>query len=176
MSPVVRRGTAPWVWVLIVLAAILLVFVIWFAIAAQSPRETVVVPGGSQETTPPTTTGPAPSQPAPAEQQPGTNVNIYVSKDHKQPNVIVVPKGGQTPQSTNNMQQVNLPGELQYDNAQWKVTRQVVAGDNTNLKDSGDSAGGRTIYVEQNAQKPYDHIYLETESGSGIFLRYNRSS
>jgi hypothetical protein len=51
-----------------------------------------------------------------------------------------------------------------------------VAGDNTNLKDSGDSAGGRTIYVEQNAQKPYDHIYLETESGSGIFLRYNRSS
>jgi hypothetical protein len=189
MSPVVvRRGPSPWVWVLIALAAIILVFVIWFAIAAQNQQETIIVPGGGQETTPPTT-GQAPSQPAPSQQTPsqptppqsappqtGTNVNIYVGKDQNQPNVVVVPKGGQAPSSASGMQQVNLPGEFRYSNTLWKVSRQAVAGDNANLKKTGDSTGGKAIYAEQSAQEPYDHVYLETRPGSGIFLRYDKSS
>ena len=43
-----NRRVPPWVWILVVLLAMILIFVVWWAVAAQSPERTIVAPGQDQ--------------------------------------------------------------------------------------------------------------------------------
>lgn len=173
-----RHGFAPWVWILIVLAAIILIFVIWWAVAAQSPNQTVVVPGEQQQpsTTPPTIIPPSqPSQPSngkPVVVQPQQPVNIYIGKEQPKPNVVIVPRGKEIPQATDNMKQVNLPGSFKYTGSTWNASTEAVSGDSTTMTDVGVQVQGHEIYVPAGDTKPYTELYIETSSGSNIYLKY----
>ncbi len=170
------RRTTPWLWVAIGLAAVLLVFVVWWVVEAQSPKQTTVVPGTEQPTTPPMME----PVPAPQSQPPSTtaqpNVNIYIEKQPSGPNVIVVPQGAQPPASTKGLSKVNLPAQFQYQSKTWNPTKQAITGNNLGIKDTGDAVRGNEIYVDQDSQSPYDHVYMETATGSGVYLKYEPSS
>ena len=40
------------------------------------------------------------------------------------------------------------------------------------LKDTGSSVDGNIVYAERDDQPPYDELYLETEPGSSIYIKY----
>ena len=170
-----RPGIAPWVWVLIVLAAIILIFVIWWAVAAQGPEQVVVVPGGEEEQP----VQPPPQQPSAQqpEEQPQViererPVNIYIEREGREPNVVVVPRDEQQPRAEERMRQVDLPGEFRYQGRTWEPSDQAVSGDEVSLRDTGASVDGNVVYARQDAERPYDELYLETEPGSGIYIKY----
>ena len=172
-----ERRVPPWVWVLIVLLALILVFVVWWVVAAQNPGTVVVVPGPSQPTTPPQT---QPSQPTggtqptqPVVVQPRSPVNIYINNKQPSPEVYVVPKGQQLPSGAQNAQQVTLPGAFNYQGRTWSASDQAVTSDTMKLKEIGVSVNGKPLYAAQDAKPPYDALYLETSSGSGVFLKYD---
>ncbi|HUV04594.1 MAG TPA: hypothetical protein VMX94_05755 [Armatimonadota bacterium] len=172
--PHVRRGPPPWVWVLIVLAALILVFVVWWTIAAQGPRQTVVVvPEEERPAVPPVQRPPAerpPEQPVVVEREPP--VNIYIGREQPRPSVIVVPKGEQPPEAMERLRQVNLPGRFRYQGKTWEPADQAVSSEDADLKDTGASVDGNIVYAERDDQPPYDELYLETEPGSGIYIKY----
>lgn len=166
-----RRRTPPWVWVLVTLGAVILVFVIWWAVAASGPRETVVVtPEERQPSVEPT-----PQQPPPSEQpvvvEPSQPVNIFIERNRPTA-VIIVPRGQEPPEARENLEEVALPGEFRYRNRIWQATTEVVMGDQANLRDIGATVDGNPIYADQDARPPYDVLHLETEKGSGIFIKY----
>jgi len=177
-----RPGFAPWVWVLIVLAAIVLIFVIWWAVGAQSPNQTVIVPGEQQQptTVPPSSTQPAqPTQPVQTPQssqpvvvQPQRPVNIYVGKEQPNPNVVIVPRGEKIPQATDNMKQVNLPSSFKYTGTTWTAATDAVSGDYTTMTDIGAQVQGHEIYAPAGDTKPYTELYIETSPGSNVYLKY----
>jgi hypothetical protein len=160
-APEDNRGVAPWIWVLIVLLAILLVFVIWWAVAAQSQR-TVTVPGPAQPTTPA-------QQPAPPQvvERP---VTIYVEGGQTPSTVYIVPKGQQPPPQAT--EQVSLPGEFGYAGNNWEPSGQAVTSDSVKLMDTGLQVDGNTIYADEGAQPPYSTLYLQTQPGSGVYIKY----
>ena len=172
-----ERRVAPWVWVLIVLLALILVFVVWWVVAAQNPGTVVIVPGPSQPTISPQ---PQPSQPTdetqptqPVVVQPQPPVNIYINTDQPSPQVFVVPRGQQRPNGAQNAQQVTLPGAFNYQERTWSASDQAVTSDTMKLKEIGVSVNGKPLYAAQDAKPPYDALYLETSSGSGVFLKYD---
>lgn len=178
-SPYYRRGLAPWVWVLIVLGALLLVFIVWWAVAAQNQEQTVVVPNQPPTvapptvTTPPTNTQPQTTTPAkPTVVERSQPVNIYVERNQTAPKVIVVPTDKQPPEATNRLTKIDLPGKFKYQDQTWEPSDQAISGSDVNLKDSGASINGNVIYVMKDAQEPYNEVYLETNPGSGIYVKY----
>lgn len=166
-----RRHIPPWVWVLVALGAVILVFLVWFAVAASGPRETVVVtPEEKQpsvERTPP--------QPPPSEQpvvvEPPQPVTIFIERN-RPTTVIIVPRGQEPPEARENLQEVTLPGEFRYRNRIWRATTEVVMGNEANLRNIGATVDSNPIYADYDAVPPYDVLYLETEKGSGIFITY----
>ena len=172
-----RRTIPPWIWILVVLLALILIFVVWWAVAAQSPERTVVVPG-QQPTTPPVqqpaqqpSAQPTP-QPAAQPQVVQRPVTIYVVPGQTPPTVYVVPEGQQPPQATQRPQQVKLPGEFSYEGKNWEPADQAVTSDSVQLKDTGAQVAGSTVYAESGDQAPYMALYLETAPGSGVYLKY----
>jgi len=171
--PHVRRGAPLWAWVLIVLAALILVFVIWWAIAAQGPEQTVVVlPKEERPTAPPEQPPPAkpPEQPVVVERE--RPVNIYIEREEPRPSVIVVPQGQQPPEARERLRQVDLPSRFRYQGKTWEPADQTVLREDVDLKDTGASVDGNIVYVQRDDEPPYDELYLETEPGSGIYLKY----
>lgn len=170
--PYERRRMAPWVWVLIVLAALILVFVIWWAVAAQGPKETVVIQPEEVEQPP------APPQPVeqPVVVEREQPVNIYIQPQQPRPNVVIVPRGQQPPAAKERLRQVDLPGQFRYQGNMWEPSDQAVLEDDVNLKDTGASVGGNIVYADRDAEAPYDRLYLETEPGSGVYLKYEPMS
>lgn len=166
-----KRGTASWIWVLIVLAALILIFVIWWAVSAQGPERMTAAPGPEerQPAQPPIVQSP---QEQPIIIEPQIPVNIYIEREQPSTNVIVVPKGQQPPQAMERLRQVDLPSMLRYQNKIWKPSNEAVTGGDVNLKDTGASIDGNIVYAEQNAQSPYYNLYLETEPGSGVYIKY----
>ncbi|MHB1001040.1 MAG: hypothetical protein ACYC27_17495, partial [Armatimonadota bacterium] len=157
-----RRGFAPWLWILIVLGALILVLVIWWAVAAQSPEETVVVPDNGQTTIapPPQQTPTTPQQPT----QPVTvtrerPVNIYIEQREAQPRVIVVPKDEQPPEAKDRLRQLDLPGSFRYQDKVWEPSDQAVTGDTAELRDTGANIDGNVIYAQRSDTEPYDDLY-----------------
>ena len=171
-----ERHIAPWIWVMIVLLAIILVFVIWWVVAAQSPRTVVIVPGPSQPTTPPTQQPSPPSgtaqPPQPVVVQPQTPVNIYVQDRQPSPKVIIVPRDQQPPPSAQGATQVTLPGAFKYQGKTWTASDEAITSSTAKLKDIGATVDGNPLYAGQGAEPPHDTLYLETSPGSGIFLKY----
>lgn len=168
-----RRGIAPWIWVLIVLAAIILVFVIWWAVAAQQPEQTIVTQ--PEETAEPQLQQPTETQqPVVVERE--RPVNIYIERERPQPRVIVVPRGETPPQARERLSQVNIPSAFRYQGKVWEPSDEAVSGDNVKLKDTGASIDDNIIYAEQGATSPYNELYLETEPGSGIYVSYTSTS
>lgn len=198
-DPYYRRGLPPWVWVLIVLGAILLVFVVWWTVAAGSRQQIVVVPAGGETTVQPSTqpAQPAPAQPAQPTQptMPTTSVspsrptaqsqkpivivrehpvNVYVQPKSPTPSVIVVPKNEQPPAGVASARPSSLPGAFSYQNKTWQPSNEAVT-DKTTLRNTGAVVNGDAIYVKVDAQPPYDELYVETSPGSGILVRYDPS-
>lgn len=166
-----RHYVAPWVWILIVLLAIILIFVIWWAVAAQSPQRTVVVPGQEQPVTPPVQ---QPAQQPPAQptqaappQVVERPVTIYVERGQAPSTVYIVPKGEQPPQAT---QRLSLPGEFIYEGRNWKPSDTALTSDT--FADTGASVAGNTVYAGPDDQPPYSALYLETQPGSGVYVEY----
>ncbi|HET6457046.1 MAG TPA: hypothetical protein VFI02_21820 [Armatimonadota bacterium] len=164
-APEDNRGVAPWIWVLIVLLAILLVFVVWWAVAAQSQR-TVTVPGPAQPTTPPAQQ-PAQTTPPQVVERP---VTIYIERGQTPSTVYIVPKGQQPPPQAT--EQVSLPGEFSYAGKNWEPAGQAVPSDSVKLVDTGLQVEGNTIYADEGAQPPYRALYLQTQPGSGVYIKY----
>jgi hypothetical protein len=165
-SPQERRGIAPWIWVLIVLGALILVFVIWWAVAAQAPK-TAVVPQEVKEQ------AKQPEQPVVVERQ--QPVNIYIERQQpaqQGPRVIVVPQNQQPPEAIERLRRVDLPSRFRYQGSVWEPSGQAVMGDTTRLRDTGASIDGNIVYVEEGTESPYYQLYLETEPGSGIYIGY----
>lgn len=180
-----RRGPAPWIWILVVLGALVLVLVVWWAVAAQNEPDTIVVPGGSQTTTPPTYQQPTQQpleQAPPQSQQPQSSqpvvvqrerpVNIYIERDTQSPRVVTVPRGQEPPQAEQRVRQLNVPDQFRLEGKLWQPSGEAVTSDTTKLKDSGMSVGGNVIYAQQGATQPFGELYLETEPGSGVFVVY----
>jgi len=166
--PYARRGTPPWAWVLIVLVALILVFVIWWAIAAQGPEQTVVVlPKEERPAAPPEQ---PPEQPVVVERE--RPVNIYIEREQPRPNVIIVPQGEQPPEARERLRQVDLPSRFRFQGKTWEPADQAVSIEDVDLKDTGTSVDGNIIYAERDDQPPYEDLYLETEPGSGICVKY----
>lgn len=169
------RSTAPWVWMVVTLGAIMLILVVWWAVAAQSDRQVVVTP---EERAPqPSVQPPAEQQPYP-EQQPRViererPVNIYIEREERQPSVIIVPRGENPPEARERLRQVDLPATFSYQGRTWEPSNTAVSGDEVDLLDTGASVDGNIVYAQRGDTPPYDHIYLETEPGSGIYIRYD---
>jgi len=172
--PTQRRGIQPWVWVLIVLAAVLLVFVIWWAVAAQGPRETVIIAPEEKEVERPPAEAPAKETPAeqPVVVERERPVNIYIEREQPRPNVIIVPRDAQRPVARERLRQVDLPSRFRYQRSVWEPSDQAVGADSISLKDTGASVDGNIVYAEQDGEPPYSELYLETEPGSGVFIKY----
>ena len=160
------RRIPPWVWILVVLLAVILIFVVWWAVAAESPERTVVVPGPAQPTAPVQ----QPAQQPPAQPQVVERpVTIYVEPGQTPPTVYVVPKGQQPPQAT---QRLSLPGEFSYQGKNWEPSTTAVTSDTVKLTDTGASVVGNTVYAAADDQPPYSALYLETAPGTGVYLKY----
>ena len=168
-----RRRIAPWVWILIVLLAVILIFVVWWAVAAQSPERTVVVPGQEQPAMPPAQQ-PAQQPPAqPAQPQVIERpVTIYVERGERPSTVYVVPRDEQPPQATERLRQIDIPGEFSYQERNWQPSNEAVMSDNLTRKDTGATVAGNKLYALADDQPPYDSLYLETEPGSGVYVKY----
>lgn len=170
-QPEERRRTSPWVWILIVLVAILLLLLIWWAVGAQSPREAVVAPP-KEEVSPPAQM-PA-EQPVVVERE--RPVNIYIEREEPRPTVIVVPRDERPLIARERLRQVNLPSLFRYQGRLWEPSNEAVTSDGVSLKDTGASVDGDVVYTTQAAEPPYDELYLETDPGSGIFIKYKPKS
>ena len=170
-----RTGTAPWVWVLIVLAALILVFMIWWAVAAQAPETTVVVP--EEQPQPPVVQPllpPTQEQPVIIERE--RPVNIYIEREQPNPRVIVIPQSQQPPEAKERLSLVNLPSRFRYQGRAWEPSDEAVSGDTINLRDTGASINGNIVYAEQGTEPQYDALYLETKPGSGVYVKYTKTS
>ena len=163
------QGIAPWVWILIVLAALILVFVIWWAVAAQSPERVASVPPEREEVARPPAVQPA-EQPVVLERE--RPVNIYIEREQPRPSVILVPRDEQPPQARERLRQVDLPDRFRYQNKIWEPSGDTVISDEANLMDTGASVDGNIVYAEQYTAPPYDDLYLETGPGTGIYIQY----
>jgi len=166
-----RPGTAPWVWVLIVLAALVLIFAIWWAVAAQS-RERPMVTAPEEENLEverPAAEAPAEQPSVVARERP---VNIYIQPEEPRVRVIIVPQGERPPEARERLRKLDLPGRFRHQGRMWEPTDEAFIEDAVDLRDSGASVDGNIIYVERDAEMPYEDLYLETEPGSGIYIKY----
>lgn len=167
-----RPGVAPGVWVLILLAAVVLIFAIWWAVAAQNRERPMVTPPEAEEQA---QVEAPPAQP-PAEQPVVVKrerpVNIYVQPEEPRIRVIIVPQGERPPEAKERLRKVDLPGRFRHQGRMWEPTDEAFVEDSVDLKDSGASVDGNIMYVQQDAEPPYDVLYLESEPGSGIYIRY----
>lgn len=160
------RGVPGWVWVLVVLAAIILVFMVWFVVSASTRRPTVVVPPEQQPAVQPS------QQQQPVIVKRERPVTIYVQRNQPQPKVYVIPEGKQPPEAKANVEPVNLPSQFRYQSTLWQPSGQAFTSDHVMLKDTGLNVGGNIVYARQDAQAPYNAFYLETQPGSGVFIEY----
>lgn len=169
-----KPGVPPWVWVLIVLLALILVFVIWWAVAAQAPQPEVITPP-DEETQEPLVQ--PPEQPVAIERE--RPVNIYIERERppqQGPRVVIVPREEQPPQARERFRRIDLPSRFRYQGEVWEPSDEALIGDQVNLRDTGASVDGNVIYADQFAERPYDELYLETEPGSDIYIKYEKTS
>lgn len=173
----VRRDRTPWIWLLVVLLAIALVLVIWWAVAARGrERPMVTAPEekerveAEQPAVQPPPEQPLAEQPVVVERE--QPVNIYVQPERPSMRVIIVPQGERPPQAKPRLRKVDLPGRLRYQGEAWEPSDEAFVQEAIDLKDTGASVDGNIVYVEEDAEPPYDALYLETQPGSGIYVQY----
>ena len=172
-----RRGVAPWVWVLIVLVALILVFVVWWAVAAQDERETVLVPveEDSAERQPPADRAPgSETQPVVVERE--RPVNVYIDREQPRPTVVVVPRDEQPPEAGRNVTQIDVPSRFRYQGETWEPSGTTVTPDAADLTETGVSVGGRNLHAPRGAEAPYDELYLRSEKQGGVYIQYTPRS
>jgi len=173
----------PWPWVAII--AGLLVFLgasWWVGMAAtrnnqRAPAVQTQQPVQPQQPAQPSTgqtqTGQA-AQPTATQQQPPVNVYVQTPQSPgERPVVVIVPEGKQPPQANGSqLSEVNIPARFKYLGSIWQASDQAVSPDQSTLKDTGANIGGNEIYVDHNDKPPYDAVYVETEPGSGVYVKY----
>jgi|GEM_PF-2854128 len=184
----------PWPWVAIIAGLLIFLAASWWIASASTRGDDIVLldeeeeqPASRQPTQPgqPSTqqpsqqpgSRPATEEPTVTEQQPP--VNIYVERTPERPEqrpvVVVVPRGDQ-PRATDGGQlsQVDVPAQFRYRGSSSEADDQAVSPRSEDLTDTGASVDGHAIYVQRDDDPPYDAVYVETEPGSEVYVRYTR--
>lgn len=177
----------PWPWVGIVIGMLIFLGASWWiATAGTRGNYTPIQPTTTQPMQPAEQPSqqpakqPAAEKPTVTEQQP--RVSIYVERTPQQPDqspvVVIVPEGQQPPKGSDGteVKPVDLPARFKYQGSTWDATDQAVSPDPSTLTDTGASVNGNEIYVDQTDKPPYDAVYVETEPGSGVYVKYTKRS
>jgi hypothetical protein len=150
---------------------IVLVFVVWWTVAAQSRDRVTTAPGPAQPTTPPIEQASLVRE-QPVVVQPTAPVDVYVERGTTPPVVYVMPKGRKPHAPMDRLSRVNLPTAFKYRNMTWVPSGEAVTASDAKLMDIGVAVDGNLVYADQEARPPHKSFYLETSPGSGVFIAY----
>ena len=150
---------------------IVLVFVVWWTVAAQNRDRVTTAPGPAQPTTPPIEQASLVRE-QPVVVQPTEPVEIYVEGGTTPPVVHVVLKGRKPPAPMDRLSRVNLPTAFKYRDKTWVPSGEAVTASDAKLMDIGVTVDGNLVYADQDARPPYTSFHLESSPGSGVFVRY----
>lgn len=172
MSDYDTERTIPmWLPVTALIVAIAIIIVAWWVKAADLRRSSTMV------TQAPQTVTQKPSPP-PQEIQPGENAasaDVYLDTSQSKPKIVLLPKGQQTGQ-TSSLKKLSIPSQFQLNGKTWQPSGETLSGDNLHMKEAGPEIGGSAVCIPSDAQTPYTDLYLETDSGSGVFADYRPTS
>ncbi|MHB0913059.1 MAG: hypothetical protein ACYC2Y_06400 [Armatimonadota bacterium] len=157
------------------IVAVILLLAVWLF---ARPRETVVAgPQTGQPVQPPMQAQPPQQTQPPQVVERPQPVNIYIERSRpEQPRVIIIPRNEQPPSNQGRVQRVDLPGRFRFEGRMWQPTDRDVLTARADLQETGYEVSGRQIYVRSGAESPYDELYVETEPGSGVYVKYEPTS
>ena len=158
-------------WAPVAVIAIVLVFVVWWTVAAQSRDRVTTAPGPAQHTTPPIEQASLVRE-QPVVVQPTEPVDVYVERGTTPPVVHVVLKGRKPPVPIDRLSRVNLPTAFKYRDKTWVPSGEAVTASDAKLMDIGVAVDGNLVYADQDARPPHKSFYLETSPGSAVFIVY----
>ncbi|NIR01194.1 MAG: hypothetical protein GTN78_13510, partial [Gemmatimonadales bacterium] len=134
---------------MVVLLAIALVLVIWWAVAARGREGPMVTAPEEEERVEAERPAVQPPEQLPAEQpvvvereQP---VNIYVQPERPSMRVIIVPQGERPPEARPRLRKVDLPGRMRYQGEVWEPSDEAFIQEAIDLKDTGASVDGNIV-------------------------------
>lgn len=161
-------------WAPVAVIVMLLVFVVWWTVAAQSRGRLITSAAPVEPTTPPIEQASLVRE-QPVVVQPTEPVDVYVERGTTPPVVHVVLKGRKPPAPMNRLSRVNLPTAFKYRDKTWVPSGEAVTASDAKLMDIGVTVDGNLVYADQDARPPYKSFYLETAPGSGVFVKYRRA-
>ena len=161
-------------WAPVAVIVIVLVFVVWWTVAAQNRDRVVGAPGPAQPTTPPIEQASLVRE-QPVVVQPTEPVDVYVERGTTPPVVHVVLKGRKAPAPMDRLSRVKLPTAFKYRDKTWVPSGEAVTASDAKLMDIGVTVDGNLVYADQDARPPHKSFCLETSPGSGVFVVYTRA-
>ena len=158
-------------WAPVAVIVIVLVFVVWWTVAAQSRDRVTTAPEPAHPTTPPIKQASLLRE-QPVVVQPTEPVDVYVERGTTPPVVHVVLKGRKPPAPMDRLSRVNLPAAFKYRDKPWVPSGEAVTASDAKLMDIGVTVDRNLVYADQDARPPHKSFYLETAPGSGVFIKY----
>jgi hypothetical protein len=103
-------------------------------------------------------------------------IDLYLDQDQPKPRILAVPRNQQPPQTSTPLSRLSIPARFRFEGKLWQASGETLSGPDLNMQAVEADVEGYPLLAKPDAKPPYDHLYLETEQGSGVFADFRPAS